>query len=73
MLDTRRAVVAAWTKTADQLDAQDETILAREVRHFSRHLPPVLTDRERLAVQFLRHRASQRAPLPADRGQDRTR
>jgi len=59
--------------TADQLDAQGETVLADEVRSFSRHLPPVLTDRERLAVQFLRHRASQRAPLSADRGQDRTR
>jgi hypothetical protein len=64
MLETRRAVVAAWAKTADQLDTQGETILAREVRHCSRHLPPVLTDRERLAVQFLRHRASRRATAP---------
>jgi hypothetical protein len=45
MLETSRAVVAAWTKTADQVDAQGETILAGEVRYFSRHLPPVLTDR----------------------------
>jgi hypothetical protein len=65
MLETRTAVVAAWTKTADQLDAQGEAILAGEVRYFSRHLPPVLTDRERLAVQFLQHRASRRATGPA--------
>ena len=65
MLETRRAVVAAWAKTADQLDAQGETMLAGEVRSFSRHLPPVLTDRERLAVQFLQHHASRRANAPA--------
>jgi hypothetical protein len=65
MLETRRAVVAAWTRTADQLDAQGETVLAGEVRYFSRHLPPVLTDRERLAAQFLQHRALRRATGPA--------
>jgi hypothetical protein len=65
MLETRRAVVAAWTKTADQLDAQGKTILAGEVRSFSRHLPPVLTDRERPAAQFLQHRASRRATAQA--------
>ena len=65
MLETRRAVIAAWTKTADQLDAQGETKLAGEVRSFSRHLPPVLTDRERLAAQFLQHRASRRTTAPA--------
>lgn len=64
MLETRRVVVAAWTKMADQLDAQGETMLAGEVRSFSRRLPPVLTDRERLAIQFLRHRASRRAAAP---------
>jgi Relaxase/Mobilisation nuclease domain len=64
MLETRRAVVAAWTKTADQLDTQGESILAGKVRSFSQHLPPVLTDRERLAVQFLQHRASRRAIAP---------
>jgi hypothetical protein len=60
-LETRKVVVAAWTRTADQLHAEGETTLAAEVRSFSRHLPPVLTDRERLAVQFLQHRASRRA------------
>jgi hypothetical protein len=65
LLDTRKAVIAGWTKTADQLDAQGETVLAGEVRYFSRHLPPVLTDRERLAVQFLQHRASRHRMPPA--------
>ena len=73
MLETRRAVVAAWTKTADQLDAQGETILAGEVRSFSQHLPPVLTDRQRLAVQFLQHRASRRATGPAGGANTRQR
>ncbi|MDB6013973.1 MAG: Relaxase/mobilization nuclease family protein [Gammaproteobacteria bacterium] len=65
LLETRKAVIAGWIKTADQLDAQGETTLAGEVRYFSRHLPPVLTDRERLAVQFLQHRASRHTTPPA--------
>jgi hypothetical protein len=65
LLETRKAVVAAWIKAADQLYAQGETILAGKVRSFSRHLPPVLTDRERLAAQLLQHLASQRATAPA--------
>ena len=64
LAETRKALVAAWTRTADQLDAQGETILAGEVRHFSRHLPPVLTDREQLAAELLRHRASPSATSP---------
>jgi len=37
-------------KTADALDAQGEVALAGDVRQFANHLPPVLTDKERLAV-----------------------
>jgi len=58
LVETRKAVMAAWARTADQLDAQGEAVLAGEVRHFFRHLPPVLTDRERLAADFLKYRAS---------------
>ena len=36
------------------LNQQCETTLATEVRQFAQHLPKVLTDRERLAVQFAR-------------------
>jgi hypothetical protein len=40
-------------KAADVLDAQGEIILAGDVRYFVKHLPPVLTDRQRLAAQFI--------------------
>ena len=64
LVETRKAMVAAWLRTADQLDAQGEVILAGKVRRFSRHLPPVLTDRERLAAEFLKYRESQHPTLP---------
>ena len=44
----------AGCKVAAQLDAQGEIVLAGDVRYFAMHLPPVLTDRERLAAEFLR-------------------
>ena len=40
-------------KAPDALDAQGEIILAGDVRYFASHLPPVLTDRQRLAAQFI--------------------
>lgn len=42
------------------LDEQGEEILAGEVRYFAKHLPPVLTDRQRLAAQFLQLKEQQR-------------
>jgi hypothetical protein len=42
---------------AAQLDAQGEIILAGDVRYFASNLPKVLTDREKLAMQLLRHQA----------------
>jgi hypothetical protein len=36
------------------LDAQGEVVLAGDVRYFAGHLPPVLTDRQRLAAQLIR-------------------
>jgi hypothetical protein len=36
------------------LDAQGEIGLAGDVRYFANHLPPVRTDRERLAEEFIR-------------------
>ena len=38
---------------AATLDAQGEIVLAGDVRYFANHLPKVLTDRERLAQDFL--------------------
>lgn len=48
-------VVAGWMGIAAALDSQGEIILARDVRYFAKHLPPVLTDRERLAKDFIQH------------------
>jgi hypothetical protein len=64
LLETRESLVAAWTKAAEVLDAQGEEILAGEVRYFAKHLPPVLTDRQNLAAQFLRFREQQRRVKP---------
>lgn len=55
LLETRKAVIANWMRTADALDAQGEIPLAGQVRYFARHLPPVLTDKERLATEFVRY------------------
>jgi hypothetical protein len=48
-------------KTADALDAQGEVDLAGEVRYFANNLPPVVTDKERLAIEFIRRRESRRS------------
>lgn len=44
---------------ADILDRQGEMTLAREVRNFANRLPLVLTDHERLAVDYIRHKQEQ--------------
>src|ERR1700683_569259 len=60
LLETRKLLVSAWTKAADVLDAQGEVILAGDVRYFANHLPPVFTDRQRLAAQFIEINKKQR-------------
>jgi hypothetical protein len=57
---TRTAVIANWMKLAETLDRQGEVILAGDVRYFAKHLPPALTDTERLAAKFVEHLASSR-------------
>jgi hypothetical protein len=54
-LDTRTSVVGGWLQIADKLDLQGEITLAADVRYFARHLPPVLTDGEAIAVKFAQH------------------
>ena len=74
LLETRKAVVDAWNTVAFQLEAQGDVQLGDEVRYFVRHLPPVLTDRERLAVEII-HRARVKRPdrtREDDRIRDRT-
>jgi hypothetical protein len=77
LVETRKTVIANWSKTADLLDAQGEHILANEARYFAQHLPPVLTDKERLAVQFLQLMRARDSAAPTTekniRDYDRTR
>jgi hypothetical protein len=49
------------------LDAQGEITLAGDVRYFAKHLPPVLTDRERLAAAFIQHVQRQRTSGSANK------
>jgi hypothetical protein len=74
LLETRNAVVAGWNAVASKLDAQGEIELGGDVRYFAMHLPPVLTDRERLAEQFIRYEKARRSPRTQgdDRVRDRT-
>jgi hypothetical protein len=69
--ETRKRVVAGWMDVAVTLDAQGEICLAGDVRRFARNLPPVLTDRERLAADFIRHVKAERSART--RGDDPTR
>ncbi len=55
LLETRKAVLNAWLNIANSLDAQGETTLAGDVRHFARHLPRVLTEREHVAAALVAH------------------
>ncbi len=73
LVATRKAVVDRWDAVASALDAQGEAVLAGDVRYFARHLPPVRTDRERLAEEFIRHlnRTTQRGQRTEERTRDR--
>jgi len=71
LLETRRAVVEGWSAVASKLEAQGEIVLGGHVRYFAMHLPPVLTDRERLAEQFIRFAKARRSTRT--RGDDRLR
>ncbi len=71
LLETRRALVAGWNALAARLEAQGEVALGGDVRYFAKHLPPVMTDRERLATELIRIvQAERSARIPRD---DRTR
>jgi len=61
LAETRKAVVAGWLGVAALLDKQGENALAGEVRQFVKDLPPVLTDRERIAGELIRHVNTQRS------------
>jgi len=59
LLATRKAIVDGWMGIARALDSQGEVVLAGHVRYFAANLPKLLTDRERLAAQYLAHRRAQ--------------
>jgi Relaxase/Mobilisation nuclease domain len=67
LVKTRKAVLAGWERVAAALDAQGEMELAGDVRYFAQHLPPVLTDRERLAQDYIRHLRTQTKGQHAER------
>ena len=71
LLETRNAVVEAWNTVALRLEAQGDVQLGDQVRYFVRHLPPVLTDRERLAVEMVQRARAKR--LDRTREDDRIR
>ena len=73
LVETRKAVVAGWMNVAAALDAQDEVVLAGDVRDFANHLPRVLTDRERLADEFIRHLRGHTLPQARQRDSVRER
>ena len=71
LVETRRALVAGWNALAEKLEAQGEVALGGDVRYFAKHLPPAMTDRERLASELVRIAQAQRsARTPKD---ERTR
>ena len=74
LLEIREAVAAGWNAVAAKLESQGEIVLGGQVRYFAMHLPPVLTDRERLAaelIQFAKEKRSART-RGDDWGRDRT-
>jgi hypothetical protein len=60
-LRTRRAVVTGWLPVARQLDRQGESPLAADVRSFVREIPPVMTDKERIARDLMETLTSERS------------
>jgi hypothetical protein len=75
LIETRKAVVDGWLAVAKTLDRQGETKLAADVCKFVQEMPPVMTDKERLAYQFVqsfKERITPQKPDPV-RVPERTR
>lgn len=63
----------SWTAIAARLEAQGEIALGADVRYFAMHLPPVRTDRERLATHLIETKARKAENIPEDdNARDRT-
>jgi hypothetical protein len=61
LVETRKAVVGSWMRAAEILDRQGEISLAGDVRYFVKQLPPVLTERERIATGVIARLHANRA------------
>ena len=61
LVETRKAIIAGWNAVAAKLEAQGEEVLGGDVRYFAKHLPPVMTDRERLAAELIRSAEAKRS------------
>ena len=61
LAETRRVITTGWLRAAALLDQQGESTFAGEVRQFVKSLPPVLTDRERIAGELIRQVKAQRS------------
>jgi len=66
LLKTRQALISGWNAVAARLEAQGEIALGADVRYFAMHLPPVRTDRERLAAQLIETKARKSEKTPED-------
>jgi hypothetical protein len=76
MLATRGQVEADWAATVEALRLQGHAPLAEQVQQFARAMPPVRTDRERIAaglLRILRARGVGRDTGDKDRSQERSR
>ena len=76
LLKTRKVVIAGWNAIAAKLEAQGEIALGADVRYFVKTLPPVLTDRERLAahlIEVMNARKPHENDNVRDRSVDRSR
>ena len=75
LVEARKSIIAGWLGIAEALERQGETTLAGDVRHFTRRMPRVLTDKEQQALEFSQQNRAkdQMAPARPDRFQELTR
>ncbi len=73
LVETRKVLLAQWEQVARTLDAQGEIVLAGDVRYYAKNLPPVLTDRERIASDFIAFIKEERDKEQRDKKPERIR
>lgn len=62
LVRTRNSVELGWRAVSDMLMKEERTELAATVRQFVDRMPPVRTDKERLASELLRRAPATRSP-----------